>query len=194
MCRDPLARRCRHDFSASGANEWKVKPPPLANASCSTDELAIAGDMGTDRDDPRTLSTPLTVYSVSTGEALLPRVPAAADASAARPVDTAGPRRPVRRVPPVDAVAGPDPHHRGPAAGLHRAPDPRRPGRHHRPRAAQHRRPDRAARISPHPLTGAQLTPQHGIQLSQPTKRSSAEEVAMMTTRGGRPTGPKDAP
>ena len=33
-----------------------------------TDELAIAGDMGTDRDDPRTLSTPVTVYSVSTGE------------------------------------------------------------------------------------------------------------------------------
>ena len=33
-----------------------------------TDELAIAGDMGRDRGDPRTLSTPVTVYSVSTGE------------------------------------------------------------------------------------------------------------------------------
>jgi Tol biopolymer transport system component len=33
-----------------------------------SDELAIAGDMGTDRDDPRTLSTPVTVYSLSTGE------------------------------------------------------------------------------------------------------------------------------
>jgi len=32
-----------------------------------TDELTIAGDMGTNRGDP-TLSTPVTVYSVSTGE------------------------------------------------------------------------------------------------------------------------------
>ena len=32
-----------------------------------TDELAIAGDMGTNRDDP-TVSTPVSVYSVTTGE------------------------------------------------------------------------------------------------------------------------------
>jgi hypothetical protein len=90
-------------------------------------------------------------------------------------------------------LAGPDPHHRGPAAGLHRAPDPRRPGRHRGPCAAQHRRPDPSSRPPRHPLTGRRSPRSTASNQANQPSVPSTEEVAMMTSRAGRPTGPKDA-
>ena len=46
----------------------------------------------------------------------------------------------------------PDPHRRGLPLGLHRAADPRRPGRHRRPRPTERHRPDRPPGLRRQPL------------------------------------------
>ena len=70
--RRPVGRVRRHRSGVVGRHADRCDHLPDVRPSDlewrpGTDELAIANDMGTNR-EPKTLSTPVTVYTVSTGE------------------------------------------------------------------------------------------------------------------------------